>query len=83
MKGRYVGGAGSQGRFGRKRFGTQREAPGETALSSCCQIVLAGLAKVLPNTDLSSHSPKKLPRPGFTGVAPKFGNAVCFNCSER
>lgn len=35
MKGRYVAGAGSQGRSGRKRFGTQREEPGQEVGQHC------------------------------------------------
>lgn len=84
MKGRFVAGAGTQGKFGRKRFPSEGStgAGGGTALSPCCQIVSVGLAQVLPNKEVSSHSPKKIPMPGFMGAAPRFGNAGCFNCRE-
>lgn len=50
--------------LGGKDLGSTR-AQGGTALSPRWQIVSAGLAKVLPDKEVSSHSPKKLPRPGF------------------
>lgn len=50
-EGQVFAGAGTQERFGRKRFPSEgsTEAEGGTALSPCCQIVSVGLAQVLPD----------------------------------